>query len=87
MSHVKNQPSQSSKREELDKFVVRLPDGMRELIADKAKEQRRSMNMEIIQRLVDSFEADLELQRLQAALDDAHFRIRSLQEQVQGATA
>ncbi|MGF0338236.1 Arc family DNA-binding protein [Ectopseudomonas toyotomiensis] len=87
MSHVKNQPSQSAKREELDKFVVRLPDGMRELIADKAKEQRRSMNMEIIQRLVDSFEADLELQRLQAALDDAHFRIRSLQELVQGATA
>ncbi len=87
MSHMKNQPSQSAKREELDKFVVRLPDGMRELIADKAKEQRRSMNMEIIQRLVDSFEADVELQRLQAALDDAHFRIRSLQEQVQGAAA
>jgi len=87
MSHVKSQPSAKAQSTELDKFVVRLPDGMRERIADKAREQRRSMNMEIIQRLVDSFEADLELQRLQAALDDAHFRIRRLQEQVQGATA
>lgn len=87
MSHVKDQSLAKTHSREQDKFVVRLPDGMREAIADKAREQRRSMNMEIIQRLEDSFQTDLELQRLQAALDDAHFRIRSLQEQVQGATA
>lgn len=87
MSHVKTQPSAKALSTELDKFVVRFPDGMRERIADKAREQKRSMNMEIIQRLEDSFEADLELQRLQAALDDAHFRIRNLQEQAQGVTA
>lgn len=34
-----------------DKFVVRLPDGMRERIADVAKESHRSMNSEIIARL------------------------------------
>lgn len=34
-----------------DKFVVRLPDGMRERIADVAKEHHRSMNSEIIARL------------------------------------
>ena len=34
-----------------DKFVVRLPDGMRERIADVAREHHRSMNSEIIARL------------------------------------
>lgn len=34
-----------------DKFVVRLPDGMREQIADVAKVNHRSMNSEIISRL------------------------------------
>ena len=34
-----------------DKFVVRLPDGMRERIADVARNHHRSMNSEIISRL------------------------------------
>lgn len=34
-----------------DKFVVRLPEGMREQIADIAKVHHRSMNSEIIARL------------------------------------
>ncbi|MNH65401.1 Arc-like DNA binding domain protein [compost metagenome] len=34
-----------------DKFVVRLPDGMREQINAVAKENHRSMNSEIIARL------------------------------------
>lgn len=34
-----------------DKFVVRLPDGMREQIAEVAREHHRSMNSEIIARL------------------------------------
>ena len=34
-----------------DKFVVRLPDGMRERIADVARNHHRSMNSEIIARL------------------------------------
>lgn len=34
-----------------DKFVVRLPDGMRERIAEVARENHRSMNSEIINRL------------------------------------
>lgn len=37
-----------------DKFVVRMPDGMRERIAEVAKENHRSMNAEIIKRLDDS---------------------------------
>jgi hypothetical protein len=37
-----------------DKFVVRLPEGMREHIADVAKTHHRSMNSEIITRLEQS---------------------------------
>lgn len=35
-----------------DKFVVRLPDGLRERIADLAKRRHRSMNNEIVALLV-----------------------------------
>jgi hypothetical protein len=37
-----------------DKFVVRLPDGMRERIAEVARNHHRSMNSEIIARLEES---------------------------------
>lgn len=38
-----------------DKFVVRLPNGMRDAIAERAKANGRSMNAEIVQTLEDSF--------------------------------
>ncbi|MEQ9721307.1 Arc family DNA-binding protein [Yersinia alsatica] len=34
-----------------DKFMLRLPDGMREAIAERAKKNGRSMNSEIVQIL------------------------------------
>jgi|GEM_PF-1012906 len=37
-----------------DKFVLRLPEGMREAIADLAKRNGRSMNAEIVQILKDA---------------------------------
>ncbi len=37
-----------------DKFVVRLPDGMRDQIAEVARHHHRSMNSEIIARLEQS---------------------------------
>src|SRR3954467_10020543 len=39
-----------------DQFVVRLPDGMREKIAQAAEANGRSMNSEIVHRLSQSFE-------------------------------
>lgn len=39
-----------------EQFVVRFPDGMRDLIADEAKKNNRSMNAEIVARLQASFE-------------------------------
>src|SRR5579883_1138335 len=44
----------------LDKYIVRLPDGMRDRIAASAKENKRSMNAEIVARLEYSFLEDPE---------------------------
>nr|WP_137162101.1 Arc family DNA-binding protein [Pseudomonas asiatica] len=52
----KFQPRNTSRT--ADKFVVRLPDGMREKIADIARDNHRSMNSEIIARLGLSIEQD-----------------------------
>ena len=41
-----------------DKFVVRLPEGMRDRIAEVARDQHRSMNSEIIPRLENSLQQD-----------------------------
>lgn len=42
---------------EAEKFIVRLPGGMRERIAEAAKTNNRSMNAEVVARLQASFEA------------------------------
>lgn len=41
-----------------DKFVVRFPDGMRDLVAERAKRNGRSMNSEIIQIIEDAINRD-----------------------------
>lgn len=44
-----------------NKFIVRMPDGMRDRIRDAAVTNKRSMNAEIIARLEASFEDSSEL--------------------------
>jgi hypothetical protein len=44
---------------ESDKFVLRLPDGMRDRIKLAAEANNRSMNSEILERLETSFGADI----------------------------
>lgn len=39
-----------------EQFVVRFPDGMRDQIAEAAKNNNRSMNAEIVARLQQSFD-------------------------------
>jgi len=39
-----------------DRFIVRMPDGMRDKIAEAAKTNNRSMNSEVIARLEASFD-------------------------------
>ena len=42
----------------IEKFVVRLPNGMRRRIADVAKQYHRSMNSEIVSRLESSLDTE-----------------------------
>jgi hypothetical protein len=39
-----------------DKFMLRLPDGMRDRLKDAAAENNRSLNAEIVSRLAESFD-------------------------------
>jgi len=56
-----------SNSRESDKFVVRLPDGLRDRITTLAKKNHRSMNSEIVHRLERSM-VSTELCALQAQL-------------------
>lgn len=56
-----------SKSREQDKFVLRLPDGLRDRITTLASKNHRSMNSEIINRLERSM-VNTELCTLQAQL-------------------
>lgn len=47
--------SDKSTGRDSDKFMLRLPDGMRDRIADAAKDNKRSMNAEIVARLEETF--------------------------------
>ncbi|SRR3990167_6372588 len=59
-----------------DKFVVRLPDGMRERIADVARNHHRSMNSEIISRLERSlFQEDTLNSNPQQQLDSSELSL------------
>jgi hypothetical protein len=48
--------SEDQNRTYHDKFMLRLPDGMRELVRQSAENSGRSMNAEIVQRLKQSFD-------------------------------
>lgn len=41
-----------------DKFMLRFPDGMRDIIAERAKSNGRSMNSEIVQILQDAIDGE-----------------------------
>lgn len=56
-----NKPSPPPSRT-ADQFVVRFPEGMRDRIAEAARENNRSMNAEIVARLERSFNVVVEFQ-------------------------
>lgn len=70
-------------RQDQDKFIIRLPDGMRDQLKAAAKTNKRSMNAEIVARLQSST-GDVPLTAAQlsdaldcfwnAAIGDAHNR-------------
>lgn len=55
-----------------DKFVVRLPDGMRDRIRERAASNRRSMNAEIVHYLDCALGAQEEKGPAEAATSPSH---------------
>ena len=49
---------QDTPSRKLDQYIVRFPEGMRDVLKYAAEENGRSMNAEIIQRLQDSLEVE-----------------------------
>lgn len=71
-------PSSAATGRESEKFNLRLPDGMRDRIAEAAKVNNRSMNAEIVARLTASFEdSDLDerMTRIEESLAQLHSRL------------
>ncbi len=56
--------------QEMDRFNVRLPSGMRDAIAERARENGRSMNAEIVQILEDALSS--KQPRMILISDEAH---------------
>ncbi|ABS49272.1 MULTISPECIES: Arc family DNA-binding protein [Yersinia pseudotuberculosis complex] len=52
-----------------DKFMLRLPDGMREAIGERAKQNGRSMNSEIVQILQDAIDGEKNLTDLSLLIE------------------
>lgn len=71
-----------------DKFMLRLPDGMRDRIAQEAAANSRSMNAEIVARLEGSFPASFKEQILKlrqaevSGLRDFVHRISALRDEI-----
>jgi hypothetical protein len=62
-------PERKLLAKDADKFIVRLPDGMRQKIMDAAQANNRSMNAEIVARLAGSFSAGAALCPLDTRID------------------
>lgn len=88
--------SDKPKSQNQDKFIVRLPDGMRERISVAADAAGCSMNAEIVSRLQDSFDTTeetivwhrmIELKRLNRELARLHSEIEDLKKSATGDAA
>ncbi|NKB79107.1 Arc family DNA-binding protein [Ochrobactrum daejeonense] len=59
----------SSPAADLDKVIVRLPDGMRDQLKSEAKENNRSLNAEIVARL-ERYSDEIDIRKKQRATID-----------------
>ena len=61
--------SNQARRTPDEKFVIRMPSGMRQQIALKARTNSRSMNAEIVHRLDTTSELEAALERAHKVID------------------
>lgn len=72
---------QDTPSRKLDQYIVRFPDGMRDKLKDAAKDNKRSMNAEIVERLERSFESEKIISFLQDHLAAANRKISRYEDQ------
>ncbi len=58
-----------------ERFLIRLPEGMRDRIAEVAKLNGRSMNAEILDRLERSLQADIGLREMEGRMSAVEFQL------------
>jgi hypothetical protein len=64
----KASPAPKKTNRESDKFMLRMPHGMRDAIAYEAEKSGRSMNAEMVDRLTQSFERALDPEKMAQTL-------------------
>lgn len=79
--------SEPANRSLTDKFMLRLPDGMRERIKASADANNRSMNAEIISRLEESFDGMSQKAELSLSIDLDSINVPDLKEKLQLITS
>lgn len=72
---------QDTPSRKLDQYIVRFPDGMRDKLKNAAKDNKRSMNAEIVERLERSFESEETISYLQDLLAKARREILRYEDQ------
>ncbi|MCS8982615.1 Arc family DNA-binding protein, partial [Pseudomonas aeruginosa] len=85
-NNMKNVTSISRKHAE-DKFVVRMPQGLRDQLKQKAAHNHRSANSEIVYRLERSNELEEELARANRMVDELLAKNQRLQAELAAANA
>lgn len=69
------QPDKPQVRQPADKYIVRLPDGMRDRLKAEAKASRRTLNAEIVARLQSTFEQSATGMSTEALLLELAYRL------------
>lgn len=70
-----------------DQYIVRFPPGIRDLLKNEAAKNGRSLNAEIIYRLLTTIEGDAYLTSENTHADSDEATVESLMEQMQEITA
>jgi len=65
-----------------DQFIVRLPDGMRDRIANLSRHKGRSMNTEIVDALEKHLDNDVSASELWAKVERLESKVQALDEPI-----
>lgn len=71
-----------AKQTDLDKFIIRMPEGMRAQLAKRAKTNGRSMNSEVVEILARALESELSPKEVDLSINELHQAVDHLQSEL-----